>query len=188
MDKKEKALEYLRNLEKLKASGVKSADYTSDLDKDVVHVKGGPAPVEKPTRIKNMTQKIDTRGATDLISGEDFTKKIEALRALKGAGKKVAGIIPMAGVAMAALQGDPAMAAEELAEDAAGPLAALKPDTAGDREAERDLMTEIQARKNYKKSAAYRDARGMTEEEQDIEEMSKPKPKAFSKLRKFFGE
>lgn len=188
MDKKDKALEYLRNLEKLKASGVKSADYTSDLDKDVVRVKGGSPAVEKPTVIKNMTQKIDSKGTTDLISGEDFAKKIEALRALKGAGKKVAGVIPMAGVAMAALQGDPAMAAEEAIEDLAGPLAALKPDTAGDVKGQNLLEAEIQARKNYKKSAAYRDARGMTEEEQDIEEMSKPKPKAFSKLRKFFGE
>lgn len=182
----DKLIKYLRELEKLKASGIKDEDYTSALDKDVNVVKAPPAPAEKLTRLKNMTQKIDTKGVKEVISGDDFKKKIAALT--KGGGKKMIGAIPLAGAAMAALQGDPAMAAEELIEDAAGPLAALKPDTAGDRQAERDLITEIQAMKDYKKSPAYRDARGITEEEQDIEELSKPKQNKFSRLSKLFGE
>ncbi len=183
----DKLIKYLRDLEKLKASGIKDENYTSDLDKDVMRVKGGSAPVEKPTVIKGMTQKIDTKSSNPLLNSEDFKNKIASR--LKG-GKKLAGIIPMAGVGMALMQGDPAMAAEELAEDAMGPLAALKPDTAGDVAGQNMLEAEIQARKNYRKSGAYRDSRGISEEDQDIEELSKPKPNRnmFSKLRKLFGE
>ena len=181
----DKLIKYLRDLEKLKASGVKAEDYTSPLDNDLNVVKGGPAPKEKLTKLKGMTERIDTKSANDLVSGDAFKDKIASLT--KG-GKKAVGILPFAGAAMAALQGDPAMAAEELMEDVTGPLAALKPDVAGDVRGQNELEAEIQARKNYKKSPAYRNARGMTEEEQDIEELSKPKKNPFSRLSKLFGE
>ena len=182
----DKLIKYLRDLEKLKASGVKSEDYVSPLDNEVNVVKSAAEPKEKLTKLKNMTQRIDTKSVNPQLSGDDFRNKIASLT--KGGGKKVLGALPLAGAAIAALQGDPAMAAEELMEDAVGPLAALKPESAGDREAERDLMTEIQSRKDYKKSGAYRDARGLSNEDEAVEELSKPRKNKFSRLMGLFGE
>lgn len=76
--------------------------------------------------------------------------------------KKLAGVIPFMGAGMAALSGDPAMAAEQLAYDATGPVGAiaeaLKPDVAGDVEGENQMLTERNAQKNYGKSSAAQDA------------------------------
>lgn len=108
-------------------------------------------------------------------------------------GRKAAGVIPLAGVGMAVLSGDPAMAAEELAEDAMGPLAALKPEAAGSAEHDAMIRSERDAQKSYMKSPAYRAARGIPEpteeeiEDQDIAELSKPRKTPFSKLRSLFG-
>lgn len=71
--------------------------------------------------------------------------------------KKLAGMIPLAGAGMAALSGDPAMAAEELAGDipVAGQVyEAIKPSESGNPEEERQMLAEDQARKNYEKSPA----------------------------------
>ena len=164
MDDK-KRLEFIRGLEKLKSSGIKAEDYTSPLEDDVMKVKGMTAEApEKATKFSNMTKKIDTKGIAPIVSGEDFTKKIEALRAAKKAGgavgKKVLGALPFVGAGIAALQGDPAMAAEELAEDVAGPVGtALRSEGAGmSPEDEKLMLAEIEARKNYDKSPASLDA------------------------------
>ena len=158
MDKKDKALEYLRGLDKLRASPIKAEDYTSPLEQDVMRVKGGQAVPEEVTRIKGTTDKIDTKGIAKLTSGEDFADKIAKIQALRAAGKRAAGIIPLAGAGMAALSGDPAMAAEELAQDAMGPAGlayeALRPEEAGNPEEERMMLAERQALENYKKSPA----------------------------------
>ncbi len=161
---KNKQLEYLRGLEKLKASKIKAEDYTSPLEQDIMKVKSlGNETEDAVTKIKGMTQKLDTKEIAPIISGSDFAKKIEALRTLKGAGKKVAGIIPLAGVGMAALSGDPAMAAEELAQDAMGPaglaLEALKSEDAGNVEEEKQMLAERRAQTRYKNSPAATDAR-----------------------------
>ncbi len=109
-------------------------------------------------RVKSKSAPIDTKQIEKLTSGSDFMDKIAKLRALKGVGQKVAGIIPFAGAGMAALQGDPAMAAEELASDAAGPAGmaydALKPDVAGNPEEEKMMLAERDAMENYKNSPA----------------------------------
>lgn len=109
-------------------------------------------------RVKSKSAPIDTKGITKLTSGEEFAEKIAKLRALKSAGKKVAGIIPFAGAGMAALSGDPAMAAEELASDAMGPAGmaydALKPEMAGNPEEEAMMLAERDALERYKQSPA----------------------------------
>jgi len=84
-------------------------------------------------------------------------------RTLSMLGKKAAGVIPLAGAGMAALSGDPAMAAEELAGDipvVGQAYEALKPDVAGESsEDERIMLAEDKARKNYKDSPAAKNAK-----------------------------
>lgn len=150
----DKKLAYLRGLEKLKASKIKSDDYTSPLESDVMRVKGGAAEPELVTKIKGMTQKIDTRSGAPVISGEEFRNKIEALRAAKAGGKKMLAALPFVGAGMAALSGDPAMAAEELAMDLPG-AEALRSESVGESAEDEALMlSEDKARKAYGKSPA----------------------------------
>jgi len=122
-----------------------------------------------------------TRGVKDTIGeGFDVSKNSKLLKML---GKKAAGVIPFAGAGMAALSGEPAMAAEELAGDipVAGQIyEAIKPTESGNPEEERQMLAERKGSDMYKKSQAYRDARGITEEDADIEELGKPRK--FSKL------
>jgi hypothetical protein len=162
-DKKLKELQRLSAMAKLGSSPIKSPDYVSPLENDVMKVKGGDLPEDSVTKIKNATQKIDTKEIAPILSGSDFEQKIAKLRALKAAGKKVAGIIPFAGAGMAALSGDPAMAAEELASDAMGPAGmaydALKPDVAGNPEEESMMLAERDAMENYKNSPAGKAAK-----------------------------
>lgn len=153
----DKKLKFLQELQRLKAKGIKSEDYTSPLDQDVIKVKGGSPEPETVTRIKNATEHINTKQGMPVISGDVFSEKIAALRALKGAGKKLAGMIPLAGAGMAALSGDPAMAAEELAGDipVAGQIyEAIKPTESGNVEEEAQMLAEDKARKAYEKSPA----------------------------------
>lgn len=158
MDKKDKQIEFLKKLGQLKASGIKSDDYSSPLGNDVNLVRGLPETPEKVTKVSGMTQQIDTKGIAPIISGGDFTDKINKIRALKALGKKAMGVIPLAGAGMAALSGDPAMAAEELAQDAMGPagmaLEAIKPEVAGNPEEEKEMLAERDARENYDNSPA----------------------------------
>jgi hypothetical protein len=160
---KDKKLEFLRGLEKLKASKIKSDDYSSPLSDDVMKVKGDSVADEVATKIKGMTQKIDTKGIAPVISGDEFAAKIAALRAAKGAGKKALAALPFVGAGMAALSGDPAMAAEELAQDAMGPagiaMEALKSEDAGNVEEEKQMLAERRAKTKYKNSPAAVDAR-----------------------------
>ena len=156
----DKKLRFLRGLDKLRASKVKSDDYTSDLDKDVMKVKGGGVPKpEEVTRIKGTTQKISTKNTENLLSGEEFTSKIA--RMLKSnAAKKALSVIPMAGTAAGLLSGDPAMAAEEAAGDipVLGQMyEAVKPTSTGDVDEERTMIAERNAREDYKKSPASND-------------------------------
>lgn len=111
----------------------------------------------------------------------DMAKKVglgkESL--FKRLGKKVAGVIPLAGTAYGLMSGDPAMAAEQAASDvadlaapvaaklgagaAAGPIGlaaiaaqqALSPSDAGSAEEENMMLAEIEARKRYEKSPAF---------------------------------
>ena len=201
-DEAVKKLKYLRDLEKLKASGIKDENYTSDLDKDSITIKGEPKTPDPVTKIKGMTQHINTKSGT--IKGEDFTSKIQSL--LKSsAGKKIAGVLPFAGAGLAALQGDPAQASEELAGDI--PIAgqiyeAIKPSESGNPEEERQMIGNRNIQGNYAKSQAYRDARGISEDEALIQELEdarkqtssknlqqgKPQRNIFSGLRNLLGK
>lgn len=148
---KDKQLEFLRKLQSLKGKGIKSEDYTSPLDKDVNFVRGLPEQTQPTTVIHGTKPKIDTKEALKTISGDEFSDKIAKLRALKSAGKKIAGVLPFAGAGIAALSGDPAMAAEELASDLTG----IDAESAGESpEDEAMMLAEDKARKNYEKSPA----------------------------------
>lgn len=148
-------------------------------EKDLEMRKAG-ASIEQRQRMRDMLNAKKERLMAEM--GDDLQKLNigEGIRISKGAdvaesaakmgrfgktlgalGKKAAGIIPLAGVGMAALSGDPAMAAEELATDAAGPAGmayeALKPDVAGNPEEERQMLAERDAMENYKNSPARLD-------------------------------
>lgn len=75
----------------------------------------------------------------------------------KKLGKKVAGVIPLAGTAYGLASGDPAMAAEEAAGDipfVGQAYEAIKPETAGNVEEEKMMLAEDKARKAYAQSPA----------------------------------
>lgn len=107
-----------------------------------------------------LSKGIDQSNIPDVSKQVGLGKFKKTLGAL---GKKAAGIIPLAGAGMAALSGDPAMAAEELASDAAGPVGmaydALKPEVAGNPEEEKMMLAERQAMDSYKNSPASKDAK-----------------------------
>jgi hypothetical protein len=162
MDKKDKDLEFLRGMEKLKASDIKAPDYKSDLDNEVTRVVGSAPTPESVTKIKNATQKIDTKGIAPIISGGDFMDKIASLRAAKAMGKKALGILPLAGTAYGLMSGNPAMAAEEAAGDIpimGQAYEAIKPSESGNPEEEREMLAERQGAVDYRKSQASADAR-----------------------------
>jgi hypothetical protein len=110
-------------------------------------------------------QKLNVGEGIRISKGTDAAGSAAKLgrfkKTLGSLGKKAAGIIPLAGVGMAALSGDPAMAAEELASDAAGPAGiaydAIKPEIAGNRDEERQMLAERDAMEKYKKSPARLD-------------------------------
>lgn len=66
--------------------------------------------------IKGVTENVGN-AVQPLTSGDDFVKKIANLRAAKMLGKKAISAVPFVGAAYAAMSGEPAMAAEELAGD-----------------------------------------------------------------------
>jgi len=152
----DKLLQFIRDREKLKVKDIKSPDYTSPLDQDVMKVKGAAADTaDTVTKIRNATDHIDTKGIKKVISGDDFTKKIAALRGLKGAGKKALSILPLAGTVAGLMSGDPAMAAEEAAGDVIPGYEAIKSEDAGESSADEKMMlAERAAEQKYKKSPA----------------------------------
>lgn len=161
--KEQKELEFLRGMEKLNASPIKSPDYQSPLNQDVMKVKSlDVSTPETPDNFKRsfsgVTQKIDTRQSAPLLSGQAFVDKINNLKAAKTLGKKLMGVVPLAGAAGALMSGDPAMAAEELAQDAMGPAGlayeAIRPEQAGNPEEEMMMLAERDAMENYNNSPA----------------------------------
>lgn len=89
--------------------------------------------------VKNVTEHIDTKTAQKIGKTSDVFDKVAAFRAAKQAakagGSKLLGGLPFVGAGIAALSGEPAMAAEELVEDLTGPVGAIygaaKPATSG---------------------------------------------------------
>lgn len=88
--------------------------------------------------------------------GDDLTTLNRGKSIAISGGRKMLGALPLVGAGMAALSGDPAMAAEELAQDAAGPLGeVVRSDSAGmSPEDEKMMLQEDRARKSYQKSPA----------------------------------
>lgn len=128
--------------------------------------------------VKGVTDHIDTKSIVPQLSGNDFKAKIAALQALKKGGSKMLGAVPFAGAAYTALQGDPAMAADELKSDAidlapalaskigaaaaTGPLSmgvlaldAIKPTDSGNVDEERQMLAERDAQADYNNSPAH---------------------------------
>lgn len=102
----------------------------------------------------NSGKGISVKNAT---IGSDAPKSPKLMKMI---GKKAAGIVPFAGAAMAALQGEPAMAAEELAGDVVPGLEAIKSEDAGMSSGdERMMMAERDAAVKYKGSPASKDAK-----------------------------
>lgn len=140
-------------------------------------IKDSSLSTQDTHHIKSTSAPVDTKGISKISSGAEFTDKIAKLRALKAAGKKVAGIIPLAGVGMAMMD-SPAASASEMIQDPnvqraalseiAGPvgdaidiggdLAEYGLDKLGEK---RDLdlieSSEERARKSYQKSPARLD-------------------------------
>ncbi len=113
--------------------------------------------------IKNATEKIDTNSKWAKSSMSDVAEKVAQHRAMRQMGKKAMGVIPFAGAAYAAMSGDPAMAADEMAGDVpvvGQAYEAFKSEDAGNRDEEREMLNERNAQVNYENSPA-RQARMM---------------------------
>ncbi len=112
--------------------------------------------------MRNVSEHIKTKEVVPQLSGNEFQKniaeKLAKSQALRNISKKVMGVVPFAGASYAALQGDSAMAAEELAGDIpvlGQAYEAIKPETAGNRDEERFMLNEHNARVNYDNSPAH---------------------------------
>ncbi len=169
-------------------------------EKDLEMRKAG-ATIEQRQQMRDMLNAKKEQLISEM--GDDL-QKLNAGKAVsvKKGFKKLAGILPLAGAGMAAMSGDPAMAADELAGDV--PLVgqaydAIKPEAAGDLEADKRIITEIKARQNYDKSPAANDREKklrqllgqpvepeVLPEEDWAEEAKKDRLKPFSKLRNLF--
>lgn len=104
------------------------------------------------------TDHINTKEVQKISSGSDWLENLAKKKALLKGGKKLMGAIPMLGTAYAAMSGDPAMAAEELAGDipVAGQVyEAIKPTETGNVEEERQMIAERNARAAYDQSPAH---------------------------------
>ncbi len=159
-NKKDRELEFLRGIQKLKASPVRDEGYTSPLENDTMQVRSSGRPIPEPVkRIKDATEHIDTKSAMKTIKGIDFQSKIQSL--LKNsAAKKALGILPMAGTVAGLMAGDPAMAAEEAAGDipiVGQAYEALKPTESGNPEEERQMIAERNGQVDYNNSPAKAD-------------------------------
>jgi hypothetical protein len=91
--------------------------------------------------------------------GDDLTKlNTGGSISIKGAGKKLLGALPLVGAGYAAMQGEPAMASEELLYDVVPGAEAMRSEDAGMSSGdERMMLAEDQARKNYEQSPAKKD-------------------------------
>jgi hypothetical protein len=168
VNKKDKMLEQLRGIEKLKASPIKSPDYVSPLEDEIMKVKGGAAPAKEiGIKIPGANPHINTRDGMPVQTASDWAERMASKlkgggsfnKTLGSLGKKAAGIIPLAGAGIAALHGDPAMAAEELAMDIPG-AEAIRTESIGESPEEEALMlAEDQARKKYSTSPAAQGAK-----------------------------
>jgi hypothetical protein len=155
-----------------------------DFNKGVQNLKSAPVEMVDDFQkevVKDLpANRIDNRQVQKLSSGADFLAKqriLEAEREAKRAalgkvsgdtldystfrktGKKLAGVVPFLGAGYAALQGDPAMAAEELAQDAMGPAGlayeAIRPSPVGNIDEEAQMIAERNAQVNYNNSPAH---------------------------------
>lgn len=99
----DKNLEFMRGLDKLKASPVKAEDYISPLEQDKMLFKGETPKPQVSTTIKNVTENINTKVPTNVISGANFQDKIKSLldaRKLAKTAKNTLKSVPLVGTAV----------------------------------------------------------------------------------------
>lgn len=107
--------------------------------------------------MKNATEHINTKQIQNQLTGDSFVDKIAKLRSMNALGKKALSVVPMLGTAYAAMSGDPAMAADEMAGDVpvlGQAYEALKSEDAGNRDEERLMLAERNAQADYANSPA----------------------------------
>jgi hypothetical protein len=134
----------------------KKAKLTAEMGDDLQNLNLG-----KDVKVSGGTlsgTEIDQAGLPDMSKQKGLGKE----GIFKRLGKKVAGVIPLAGAAYGLASGDPAMAAEEAAGDIpviGQAYEAIKPEMAGNPEEERMMLAEDKARKAYSQSPAAMDAK-----------------------------
>lgn len=130
---------------------VKVHGTSPSIDTTVSKIPGtAPSPVNQ----------FDVVNSGGLDAVNDKVSKFRAAR--QAAGKKIASLIPFAGVGAGLLSGDPAMAAEELPGDIpilGQAYEAIRPSESGNPEEESMMLAERKALDNYKKSHAAQSAK-----------------------------
>lgn len=138
------------------ALNAKKAKLTAEMGDDLQNLNLG-----KDVKVSGGTlsgTEVDQSGLPDMSKQKGLGKE----GIFKKLGKKVAGVIPLAGAAYGLASGDPAMAAEEAAGDIpviGQAYEAIKPESAGNAEEERMMLAEDKARKAYSQSPAAVDAK-----------------------------
>lgn len=150
--KEEKELERIRGMEKLKSAPVKSPNYTSPLNDDVIKVNGGGVPTVEPvTRIKGTTQKISTNDITPLTNIDEFKN-----RPRKGGKLGIAALLTALGISALpeSVQASVPVQTGLRAVEEGDPLSFLMPGDAGNPDEEQLELAEDAARKAYNNSPA----------------------------------
>lgn len=172
MNNKKSAIDYLekerafnKGLQDLKSAPV---EMNSDLGQKIV--KDLPADKINTNQVQKIKSGADFMAEQTIRQAERDAKRAALGKvvdagntldygAFRKAGKKFMGAVPLLGAGYAALQGDPAMAAEELAQDAMGPAGmayeAIRPSDSGNVAEERQMLAERDAQVNYQNSPAH---------------------------------
>jgi hypothetical protein len=172
-DRLDKEDRFQRDLKRLQQAPVEKVDdfqktLVKDLKPDRISTVGEALPVKNAfvaqaeiEAKRQAAKELAGKGAEEVLDygqlRKEFTQKMKQSRAADALKKKALGIVPFLGAGYAALDGDPAMAAEELAGDipVAGQVyEAIKPSDSGNVEEERQMIAERNAREDYDNSPA----------------------------------
>lgn len=166
MNDADKKLKFKRDMEKLHSTPIKSPNYTSPLDQDVMKVKrvSGEWDNDYVKKFPNSTEHIDTKSPLSTISGDDFKKKIA------GKLKNPAGKAAMAGIGSMPLLGGLIQAG--LSGDV---LAAIDPTDSENVGEGSDLFDPSMMNEDYRQNSP--------EEQLDTSNMSPEEVHRFTKLR-----
>ena len=158
--------EFNRKILELKASPAPMVDdfqrpLVKDLPVDKIDTKSSPFPTKTGAEFKadQMARQNAVKQAGDSLNYTDLKKEFANKNKFSRKALSVLGLVPGLGaLSTLAATGDASAAAEELPGDipfVGQAYDAFRPETAGDVEGEKELLAEIQASKNYKKSPAH---------------------------------